>query len=297
MLTSTQIVQTCAKVAALSTNQANLATSDFLNFANLVVDGLASEVLAAREEFLMFQDSLAVTAGQQAYRMPYRALNGIIRHLWYEDGTGNRFYLAPKMIEQIEDYTSTETGTPNSFYVMGNYLMLLPTPNASGTLQLIYPFRPNDLVDESSTQALTAVSSNAAQVANVPTNFVSGALYDIIDHRSGNGVLYYDVQAFISGNLMSFNQNVPNASVGDFIALAQQTPVPNLPEEAHSLLLEMTVLRVEIVRGNQARIKNSAALVQDNRKGFDQLLANRIISKPHATGGQSPHLPQGRRPF
>jgi hypothetical protein len=70
-----------------------------------------------------------------------------------------------------------------------------------------------------------------------------------------------------------------------------------LPEEAHPLLLESTVLRVEMIRGNPNRIKNSAALVQDNRKAFDQLLANRIISKAHPTGGMSPHLPSGRRPY
>jgi hypothetical protein len=33
-----------------------------LNFGNLVVDGLASEILASCEEFLLYQDSIAVAA-------------------------------------------------------------------------------------------------------------------------------------------------------------------------------------------------------------------------------------------
>lgn len=297
MLNSTAIVQTCAKVAALSSNQANLTTSDFLNFANLIIDGLASEILAAREEFLLFQDAISVAANQTSIRIPYRAISGIVRHLWWEDGTGNRTYLAAKSIEAIEDYTSTSSGTPNSFYVMANSIVLLPTPNVAGTVQIIYPFRPNDLVDASTTQTIATLSTNSLTVSNMPSNFTTGALYDIIDHKAGNGIVYYDLQGFISGNLISFSQNIPNAAVGNYIALAGQTPIPMLPEEAHSLLLEQTVLRIEIIRGNQGRIKNSAALVQDNRKAFDLMLGNRIISKAHPAGGQNPHLPAGRRPF
>jgi hypothetical protein len=290
-------VQTCAKVAALSTNQANLATSDFLTFANLVVDGLASEILAAREEFLLFQDSLAVTAGQQGYRIPYRALNGIIRHMWFEDGTTNRWYLYPLAIESIENYATNEAGTPHGFFVQGNQIMLLPTPNISGTLQMIYPFRPSNLVDVSTTATITAINGSTVTFANMPTNFASGLQYDIIDHLAGNGIVGYDLPAVVSGNTLIFANLPANAAVGNYVALAQQSPVPMLPDEADPLLLEMTVLRIEIIRGNPARIKNSAALVQDKRKGFDQLLANRIISKPHPTGGMSPMLPQGRRPY
>jgi hypothetical protein len=201
------------------------------------------------------------------------------------------------MIEQIEGYQTTTTGVPTGFAMVANQIMLLPTPVNAGTLQLIYPFRPNDLVDTSTTQTIATVSSNALTVPNVPSNFINGALYDIIDHQAGNGIIYYDLQGFISGNLITFGQNIPNAAIGNYIALAGQSPVPMLPEEAQSLLLEMTVLRIEIVRGNQGRIKNSAAIVQDNRKGFDLLLANRVISKAHPVGGLSPHLPQGRRPF
>jgi hypothetical protein len=296
-INSTTLVQMCSKVAALSSNQANLATSDFLSFANLVISNLASEILAAREEYLIYEEPESIAAGQSAVRIPYRALNGIVRHLWWEDGSGSRFMLLPKAIESIEGYLTTQTGTPTAFYVQGNQIILLPTPNAAGTLQMSYPFRPNQLVDASTTQSISAVSTSSVTVPNIPSNFASGVKYDIIDHLSGNAIVYYDLVGTVSGSTISFSNNIPNAAVGNYIALANQSPVPMLPEEAHPLLLESTVLRVEMIRGNPNRIKNSAALVQDNRKAFDQLLANRIISKAHPTGGMSPHLPSGRRPY
>lgn len=283
----------CSKVATLSSNQANLQNSDFLAFADLVVDSLCSEILSAREEYLVYSEPFAIAAGQSQARIPYRSINGTVRHLWWEDGTGQRFRLWSKMPEQLEYYNSlTSIGTPDSFYVQGNYLYLLPTPITAGTLMLSYPFRPNDLTDVSNAQQIISFTGSTASVANIPSTWTSGALYDVIDHRSGNGIIAYDLTGTTASNTITFNKTLVGlAQVGNYIAPAGTTPVPMLPEEAHGLLLEQTVLRVEILRGNAARIKNSAALVQDARKSFDRLLSNRVISKAHPAGGMNPNLP------
>jgi hypothetical protein len=295
IITSTQIVQLCAKMAALSSNQANLSTSDFLNFANMISTVLVSEILGAREEFLIYSDSVPVSIGQASYRIPYRAVNGIVRHLWFEDGIGTRTRLYPKSVEDMENYTSLATGQPTGFYVMGNYIVLLPTPNVAGNLVMAYPFRPNLLVDATTTQSILATTTNSVTVPNIPGNFTNGALYDIIDNLSGNGIIYYDQLGSISGNTINFANPIPNAETGHYIALAGQSPVPMLPEEAHALLLESTILRTEMVRGNPARVKNSVTVIQDARKAFEALLNNRIISKAHPAGSGGAQYPQ--RPF
>ena len=302
IITTSNLVAMCSKMAALSSNQANLATSDFLNFANLIQQNLAAEILAAREEYLIFQDSVPVSASVATLRIPYRALNGVVRHLWFEDSAvpTNRWRLWAKEIENIEDYSTTVTGNPDSFYVMGSNIVLLPLPVAAGTLQINYPFRPNQLVDSTTCTTVSTVTQTtrtSMTVPNVPTNFVSGGTYDIIDNLSGNGIIYYDQTAFISGNLMTFSNSLPNIAVGQWVAQANQSPVPMLPEEAHPLLLESTIMRIEIIRGNAQRIKNSAALIQDARRAFDLLLDNRIISKAHSVGGNNPFMPEGSRPY
>jgi hypothetical protein len=193
----------------------------------------------------------------------------------------------------VENYTASTVGYPDSFYLMGNSLVLLPTPNVGGNLQIAYPFRPNQLVDQSTCQQVSAVASPTITVPNLPTNFVTGALYDIIDHRSGNNILYYDMVGTVSGNSVTFNSAIPNAAVGNWVALAGQSPVPMLPEEGHGLLLETVVMRIEMLRGNAARVKNSGIIIQDARKAWNMLLLNRIVSKPKAagSGGQLPSRP------
>lgn len=291
IIQTNQIVQLCSKLAALSSNQAGLSTSDFLNFSNLVMMALTAEILGAREEFLIYQDTIALTAKTATVRIPYRAINGLVRHVWFEDGTGSRQRLYGVDIESIEDYTSSAVGIPDRFYVLGNTLVLLPTPIASGNLLIAYPFRPNQLVDSTTTQTVASVATNSITVSNVPSNFISGIPYDIIDHTSGNGIIYYDQIGSITGSTITFANPIPLSQVGNFIAQANQSPVPMLPEEAHPLLLENTVMRVEMVRGNTARIKNSSVIVTDARKALEALLNNRIVSRAHIAGNGGAQFP------
>jgi hypothetical protein len=291
IITTTSIVQLCSKMAALSSNQAGLVTADFLNFANLVMMALTSEIMQAREEYLNYQDSIPVAAGATQVRIPYRAVNGTLRHVWWEDGTGSRRRLYGTEIESIENYFTTSTGTPDRFYVLGNNIVLLPTPVSAGSLLVAYPFRPNLLVDATTTQTVASDTTTSVTLNNMPSNFTNGALYDIIDNQSGNGIIYYDQVGTISGNTITFANPIPLVAPGHYIALANQSPVPMLPEEAHPLLLELTVMRVEMVRGNPGRIKNSSVVVTDARKAFDALLNNRVVSKPKSTGTGGAQFP------
>ena len=285
------MVSLCSQLAVLSSNQAGLTTSNFLTYANMVLMELTAELVSKREEYLIWTDAIPVTAGNPYVRIPYRATNGTIRHLWWEDGSGSRTRLWGRSIEDMENYSINDKGVVTGFYIEGNYVVLLQTPATNGTLQVAYPFQPSLLVDQNTTQAIASVGTNSVTLNNIPINFVSGGTFDIIDHLSGNGILYYDLTGTISGNTITFPNAIPNVSVNNWIAQAGQTPVPMIPEAGHPLLLESTVLRLEIIRGQKDRIKNSQDVVADARKAWDMLLTNRVFSKPQAAGGGGAQRP------
>lgn len=292
-ITSSDIVQLGPKLGALSPNQAGLQPADFLQLANLITMVMTSELYAAREEYLIYQEAIPVVANQSRYRVPSRALNGNLRHLWYEDSAGTRSKLWVRSHEDLEYYNATQTGPPSAFMLQGNDIVLLPIPQNAGSLVVAYPFRPNLLVDVTTTQTILTVATKSVTVANVPANFISGVKYDIIDNASGGGIVHYDLDGTVntSTRTITFAQSIPNAKPGHWIAQAGQTPVPNLPEEGQPLLLETVVLRLEMLRGNAARIKNSSAVVQDARKAWDALLLSRVLSKPIPTGNGGPFFP------
>jgi hypothetical protein len=291
-ITSADIVSMCTKLGALSPNQAGLQSSDFLNIANLVTMVLTAELNGSREEYLIYTDAIPVVVGQSHYRIPYRALNSTIRHLWFEY-TDSRYRLFPKEIEFIDAYGVNFQGQPDSFYLQGNDIVLLPTPSIAGTLQVAYPMRPNLLVDVTTCQQAISISGNTVTVANIPLNFVSGIKYDVVDNMSGNSVVLYDLVGTVntSNKTISFPADLSKVQPGFWICQAGQTPTPNLPEEGHPLLLESCILRVEMLRGNKTRIANSSAIVADARKAWDRLLNNRVVSKPHAAGTGGPQMP------
>lgn len=68
-----------------------------------------------------------------------------------------------------------------------------------------------------------------------------------------------------------------------------------LPEEGHGLLLETTVMLLEMIRGNVQRVKTSQQLVADSRKAWDSLLLNRVVGKARPSGGGGAQGPV--RPF
>lgn len=294
LISSTDIVSMCAKLGALSANQAGLQPADFLNLANLVMMTMTSELYAAREDYLTYTEKLPIVGLQAYYRVPPRALNGNIRHLWFEDIDGTRGRLFVKALEDIEFYNATATGTsPNAYMMHGNDIVLLPTPaNSRGNLVVSYPFRPNQLVDATTCQQITLITGQTVTVSNIPTNF-GNVLYDIIDHRSGNGIVAYDLlgSVNVAARTITFTGDISKVQVGNWLALAGQSPYAMIPEEGHPLLAETTVLRVEMLRGNKARIANSSSIVQDARRAWDALLLSRVLSKPMPAGSGGAQFP------
>lgn len=294
IITTSIIVTQCKKLGALSSNQAGLTNDDFLTYANLAMDELLADIMAVREDYILFVDAIPVTAGNDTYRIPYRAIASTARHVWFVDSGGSRRKLGAKYPENIEDYAvAAQSDTPDGVFVMGNSLVLLPVPDLPGTLEVMYPFNPNQLVDSTTTTTITAVNTltNTITLNSAPSALVTGA-FDIIDHLSGNGIIYYDIQGTVTGSQIIFNQAVPRIAVGNYVALAGQAPVPMIPEVAHPLLLEMTVLRIEILRGNANRIKVQQTKVDGMHKTLIALIGqSRIVSKAHPVGGGNPMLP------
>lgn len=293
IINSSQLVLQVQKLGALSSNQAGLVPSDIYFYANLMASDLVADILKTREEYLIFKDSIPVTVGNDTYRIPYRSLGGTVRHLWFEDSSGNRTKLDPAFEENIESYSAADTDTPSRFYIFGNSIVLLPKPNVIGNLFVAYPFRPNQLVDSATTTTITLVNSPTSfNVTNAAALGTGSVILDIIDARSGNGIIAYDQPATISANTLTFSNALPTAAVGNYVALANQAPVFMAPEETHPYLLELTVLRVEQLRGNDSRAKNSIQRVQQAKATCESLLDQRVVSKPHPAGGGNPLAPQ-----
>lgn len=295
ILSSTLFATLIQQLASLSSNQGGLGNDDFFTYANLLMEKVVKEILKTREEYLMFTDTIPIVAGQASYRIPYRSVDGRLRHLWFEDQTGQRRPILPDYFENIESYSSNDRDAPTRFYISSNSVVFLPAPTTStGNLVCVYPFRPNLMVDALTTTTVMSVDypSNTITVPSVPLNFVSGSLFDLIEHRSGNNILNYDTVGTISGTTITFDEPIPNVIDGNYVAPAGTSPVFMIPECAQTLLLEHVILRIQEIRGNALQVKASMQRVKDELDTCVSLLSSRVVSKPPVVGGGNPQLPR-----
>ncbi len=222
--------------------------ADFLALAN---EELRTYVLPlvrkVREELLWTRSSLALVAGQKAYRLPARCAAEVLRTAHLDDGTEE-----PPMLQRIEPQQASALAAagasgPAAYYLEDDSLVLVPKPAGAGTLLLRHLFRPGQLVAGASAAEVTAFNAGAktvtfrlaTQVAGVPSGFATGLAYDIIRGVPGFRCRAMDATATLASNVLTFSASLPaDIAAGDFLALAGQSPVPQVPSEFHPLLAE-----------------------------------------------------------
>ncbi len=76
------------------------------------------------------------------------------------------------------------------------------------------------------------------ETSGVPESFVSGLEYDFIRGTPHFNVLAANHEATVASNVLTFTDDLPDdLAVGDFVALAGQTPIVNVPLEFQDVLV------------------------------------------------------------
>lgn len=255
---------------------------ELLDFA---YDSLLSEicpaVLATREEFFVTSLDYAITAAQASYYIPPRAMNGVLREVKLIRGT----QVIDLTRVDLEDITLVRTGTPNSFYVMGNSLVLDPAPTSTAdTLRVYYFIRPSKLVPVSECAAVTAIVGNVVTAA-IPASWTAADTFDIVRGRGSYEVIGLDLAATsVAAGSITFTATVPSTfQVGDYVCLAGETLFPSLPEEGHVALVQSAVAAALESMGDpgaSTSVQKAAALVAK----FEAVLKTRIQGAPKQLG-------------
>jgi hypothetical protein len=135
--------------------------------------------------------------------------------------------------------------TPHGFYFMGDQIKIVPTPNSSGiTLNKIYPLKPSSLVETSAAGKITARSGATLTLDQVPSTFVANAMIDIIQGKQGNRIYNMDVSiTSVSGFQIVVSSAATEVAIGDYVSLACQSPVVQLPDEVFPYLVFLTAKR------------------------------------------------------
>lgn len=294
--TSSTLIESVKRKAMIPATQNTFLDVDFLAFANEEIDmGIVPHILTFHAEYFVVTDYVTLTPNTSRYEIPTRAIGGKLRDVSYQDTGGNIFEMTRIKVDDVPSYQNNVIQNSfTMFYIEGNDLVLIPITGANpiGFLRFSYYLRPNEIVEENRVAIVTGIdyTTGNVTVANVPTNITLTDTLDIVQTKPPFSTLARDVTAIginTIPNVFTFNiADIPtNLAIGDQIALAGETIVPQIPSDLHSMLAQRVAARCLEALGDQNGLsaanakltemeQKTGAIIQDRVEGAPQKIVN-----------------------
>lgn len=263
---------------------------------------LVPELMRVREEYFLVSERLTLTSSQSRYRIPHRAIGGKLRDLWYVDASGERHLITRVQREDLHDWSTDTTNEPTAYYIEGNYIVLLPPVGSpSGTLEMIYYFRPGDLVVESEGRKITAINTSTNTVSfgsDCPSTWTTNSTFDIHSAKSGAEIKDWDMAATAVGAVgdeekITFTHTLTGTTfgthpieVGDWVCLAGEAVIPAIPRDFHSILVRGAALRLAEALGDAQAVQIHGTFFTKDLENSVRLIESRVEGRPPRLRGR-----------
>lgn len=201
-------------------------------------------VIAAREEYYVFQLDQNFVADQKAYSIPDRSFNGIVREVQIK--RSNQIIDLPRI--SLEDIDNDFSGYPHAFYPLGDDLVLYPVPsNSDDTLRIHYYLTPGELVEATDTAVISAINTTTKviTVTTIPSTWVTGDIFDFVSKSGSHS--YKDVDltnTLVSGTAITFSSLPSNLAVGDYVMPQGHSSLLQMPKTMIPVLAQYTAAAV-----------------------------------------------------
>lgn len=274
MLASTALSQLRRK-ASLPDSQDLFSDSDLIGFFNdenlsVVTPWLNQQ----REEFFTTYKDFTVTSGTQFYSLPSRAFQGKIRDVQVIENGNTR---------SLNRYWEEDRGTLGSegFFVVGNKIELTPTPVRSFTLRVLFDRRPSTLVPVLDTARIASIDTNNSQVTveSAPSTFLTGVLVDLISSDSPHAADDDVTITAISGLTITLSSMPSNLQVGDYVQIAGQTPLIQLPIELANVLVQAVTIKIYESLQKYDAMKAATEMMGVQMRGLGDALNPRVAGE------------------
>ena len=289
LIPTLQLLPLMPSVQALFTND-NLVT--IMNFE------MSSKILPLidnqAEEYFIAIDDIPYATTQFVFPLPTRATADKLRSVSFLDNRFNEVRI-PRL--RTEDIMSNVNATGLAinpalwgFYLQGDNIILylgsaLGSSSSFAFLRLRYVRMPSTLVMSSACGEITNVSGNVITVDAAPATFTTSATYDIVSNSPQMFVSKGDdlTVTNITGNVITFTSlppalpTVPGPQVGDWVCLAMQSPIPQIPfKPGFELLLQLSAAKCLEIHGDTQGFNIAMSQAADMKNFFISVITPRV---------------------
>lgn len=258
---------------------------DIIDFANEEMSsGVVPQLLSVRENYFAVTEVVALTSGQSIYRIPQRAIGMQLIDLWYIgiDGTTTPLSYVDYARSPLLMAQQATTNQPKAYAMLGNDIQLFPAiDSANGFLKLTYSAAPGLLVPSVNCAQIISIdtATNTIEIATDPSTLSISAntRIDLIRGTSGyNTVMINEVVAATGAISIQTTSALSSLlQVGDWVALTNQSPYPQIPAELHPVLLQRVVVKLLEAMADPRLDTAQAKLSEIEGKAF-AMIADRV---------------------
>lgn len=256
--------------------------------------GIVPMVMRTREEYFVSAKEYTVQGNTREFEIPERAIGAKLRDVTIianpgtSDGVVNERSL-PEINAEDAVWNNTYNNflSLQSFFLRNNYVVLSPSATSfqGQQLKLYYFKRPSKLIQTTECSKITGITgSNTCTVNIVPTNFGTGGTIsitaDIVKATPPFQILQMDITVSLdtNTNIATFSESLSDLGIsnGDYICLANESPIPLIPVELHSLLAQRAAVKILSSLGDDKNFKVAQNRLEEMEKNILELISNRV---------------------
>lgn len=292
ILTSSRLINSIKRRAMTPNDQNTFSDEDFLDMLNEEMQYFGVQhLLSTYEEYLVEYIDYDLKKDVQEYEIPSRAIGNKLRAVFFVD-TGGNFYelsrIALEDLPQFVDYNTGYSSYNNSlFYIQNNKIILIDEVPFSdkGKLRMYFYLKPSKLVKESDVATITNfdTSTGLVTVTGFQDDFNNLPTLDFVKAKSPNKVVNFNItptSVNASAKTLTFDtDDLPSdLSNGDYVTIAGESPVPQLPEELHGILAQRVAVSSLESLGDFEAMKIAQQRLQMMEQSTLSIIDNRVES-------------------
>lgn len=300
-MTVSELLKSIKSRMMLPEANSTFSDDDLISFANEeILIGLVPSILQMKDDYLTAKAITSINSPQVKYALPERSLGNKLRDVAYSSDGINEYEMT--QINSDEKYSgigmTTNTGYMRQFYMQGDSIVLYPDINSTvqGFLYFYYYMRPNTLVKEAAVATISGIDRTAGTitVSNLPTTYLISSTFDFIKRNSPHSIMskkkgipaidiaISNIQSSAKVITLASVEDIPyELQIGDYIALAGETCIPNVPTELHVVLAQRVACRVLEAIGDTAGLANADKKLQEMEGKTGILLDDRCEGAVH----------------
>jgi hypothetical protein len=207
-------------------------------------------VHSVQQEYWVVKIDVPLIVNQTNYTLPLRGIVNGLRLVTLLDNGGNEIefpLLRPENTASTYNWLSPySTSTLYGFYLEDDHLVTFPQQvvnNPVMSYRFRYERQPNQLCSTMNAGQITAIVGNVVTVDNIPSDWTSSLVFDIIKGTpafvsKGDDLVVTNVN--IGSLQITFSALPSTVVVGDWVAVAGTSPIAQIPIQLMPYLAQAT---------------------------------------------------------